>query len=111
MALTKKLAKRDNSDNENTVKNETKLQKRDVAAKLAKTDKKQVAVKRDRANRLEETKKYFRGVLNELKKVHWPNRREIMLYTAVTLVAVTLVGILIWVFDSLLSWVLPLIVK
>lgn len=51
----------------------------------------------------ENTKKYFRGVQAELKKVHWPNRREILVYTVVVLASVALVALAIWVVDSLLS--------
>ncbi|OAT80661.1 preprotein translocase subunit SecE [Desulfotomaculum copahuensis] len=68
-------------------------------------------VKKEKVNRVEQVQKYFRGVFNELKKVHWPNRREITVYTAVVLVAVAVVGILIWLFDSILSRLLQLIIK
>jgi len=80
---------------------------------LARTrpEKKQVVVKKEKTNRLEQVRKYFRGVYNELKKVHWPNRREITIYTAVVLVAVLIVGALIWIFDSILSRILQLIIK
>ncbi|KJS16791.1 MAG: hypothetical protein VR69_08085 [Peptococcaceae bacterium BRH_c4b] len=60
---------------------------------------------------MEQTKKYFRGVLNELKKVHWPNRREVIVYTSVVVVAVLVVAAVIWVFDSLLSRILQLIIR
>ena len=48
-------------------------------------------------------KKFFKGAWSELKKVHWPNRREIISFTSVVLVAVTIVAILIFAVDSLLS--------
>ncbi|MDD4169417.1 MAG: preprotein translocase subunit SecE [Desulfotomaculaceae bacterium] len=69
-----------------------------------------VIAKKDKENRIEQTKKFFRGVLNELKKVHWLGRREVIVYTAVVLLAVIAVGCLIWLFDSLLSSVLGLII-
>ena len=47
--------------------------------------------------------KYLRGVLNELKKVHWPTRKEIVTYTAVVLASVVAAAAMIWVLDSLLS--------
>ncbi|MFZ5600753.1 MAG: preprotein translocase subunit SecE [Bacillota bacterium] len=47
--------------------------------------------------------KYLRGVQSELKKVHWPTRKEITTYTAVVLVSVAVVAVVIWVLDSLLS--------
>ncbi|TGE33104.1 preprotein translocase subunit SecE [Desulfosporosinus sp. Sb-LF] len=46
---------------------------------------------------------YFRGVLSELKKVHWPSRRQLLTYTGVVFFAVAIVSILMWVVDSGLS--------
>ena len=73
--------------------------------------KKRLPVKKDNAkgNRIESLQKFFRGVYTELKKVHWPNRREIAIYTSVVLVSVVTVAVLIWVFDSALSQLLKLI--
>lgn len=48
----------------------------------------------------------FRNVMAELKKVAWPNRREVSTYTAVVLVTVIAVALIIGVFDSLLSLIL-----
>lgn len=53
---------------------------------------------------------FLEDVLKELKKVHWPTRREIVIYTAVVLVSVAMVGIVIWIFDSILSQLLGLII-
>ncbi|HHT48212.1 MAG TPA: preprotein translocase subunit SecE [Firmicutes bacterium] len=46
---------------------------------------------------------YFRSVIAELKKVAWPNRKEVTTYTAVVLVTVLAVALFISVFDSVLS--------
>ena len=46
---------------------------------------------------------YFRGVLSELKKVHWPSRRQLLTYTVVVFFAVAIVSILMWIVDSGLS--------
>ncbi|MCL6635314.1 MAG: preprotein translocase subunit SecE [Peptococcaceae bacterium] len=83
--------------------------RKDVARKD--TGKKEAAAKKDKVNRVEQAQKFFRGALNELKKVHWPTRRETTIYTSVVLVAVVAVGILIWIFDSALSSVLKLILQ
>mgnify|MGYP000864366695 FL=1 len=53
--------------------------------------------------RWEKAKQYFISVYNELKKVHWPDRQQLVAYTGVVLVAVTIVALIIWVFDSGLS--------
>ncbi|MGI6649946.1 MAG: preprotein translocase subunit SecE [Bacillota bacterium] len=46
---------------------------------------------------------YLRNVVAELKKVHWPNRKELITYTGVVLVSVAFVAMLIWLVDSALS--------
>lgn len=83
--------------------------KKDLAKKD--TGKKELTVKKDRVNRVEQARKFFRGAYSELKKVHWPTRRETTIYTSVVLVAVVVVGVMIWVFDSALSAVLRLILQ
>ena len=83
--------------------------KKDAAKKD--TGKREVAIKKDKVNRVEQAQKFFRGVLNELKKVHWPTRREVIIYTSVVVVAVIAVGVMIWIFDSALSSVLKLILQ
>lgn len=54
--------------------------------------------------------KFLKGAWSELKKVHWPNRREIITFTAVVLFAVVLVAILIFAVDSVLSKLLDFII-
>jgi preprotein translocase subunit SecE len=66
-------------------------------------------VKKEKVNRFEQVKKFFKGVFSELKKVHWPNRREVIIYTIVVLVAVVFVGVLIWLFDLIFSQAVLLI--
>jgi len=51
----------------------------------------------------EKAAEYFRGVLSELKKVHWPSRRQLLTYTGVVFVAVAIVSVLMWIVDSGLS--------
>lgn len=53
--------------------------------------------------------RWFRAVRGELKKVHWPSRKEIVTFTIVVLVAVVLVAALIWVIDLGLSSLVQLI--
>ncbi len=67
---------------------------------------------KDRAKRklFPETIRFFQSVWNELKKVHWPNRSEIIVHTAVVLSAVAFVALLIWIADSIFSRILELIV-
>ena len=51
----------------------------------------------------EKVAEYFSGVLSELKKVHWPSRRQLLAYTGVVFFAVAIVSILMWIVDSGLS--------
>ncbi|HHW12672.1 MAG TPA: preprotein translocase subunit SecE [Firmicutes bacterium] len=50
--------------------------------------------------------KFFRSVAAEMKKVAWPNRKEVSTYTTVVLVTVAAVALLISIFDSILSLIL-----
>lgn len=55
-------------------------------------------------------KAFFRGVLSELKKVHWPDRKQLVTYTGVVVVFVLAVSLAVsaldWLFSSLLGLVL-----
>ncbi|HNX29484.1 MAG TPA: preprotein translocase subunit SecE [Syntrophomonadaceae bacterium] len=66
---------------------------------------KQVTIK----DRFENIKEYFISVYNELKKVHWPDRRQMVAYTGVVIFAVALVAIIIYLFDMGLSYLLQLL--
>jgi len=52
---------------------------------------------------------FFKDVRRELKKVQWPNRRELTTYTTVVLVTVVTVAAVIWVVDLGYQQVLKLI--
>lgn len=53
--------------------------------------------------------KFLREVRRELGKVFWPSRTEVVSYTMVVLVAVTIVAVLIWVVDSAVTEILKLV--
>ena len=54
--------------------------------------------------------RFFKGVWSELKKVHWPTKREAATYTGVVLVAVSIVAVMIWVVDMIFSYILGFII-
>jgi preprotein translocase subunit SecE len=54
----------------------------------------------------ENGKQYLSGVYNELKKVHWPGRNQLIGYTGVVLLSVALMALIVWLFDKGLSFVL-----
>ncbi|MDO7789164.1 preprotein translocase subunit SecE [Desulforamulus aquiferis] len=108
MAVQKKQVKRDSAAKEIAATKETSgaENKKEVAPKEAAKPLAKSQVKVQRATFSERTggiKKYLRGVQNELKKVHWPTRKEVITYTAVVFAAVTAVAAVIWVLDSILS--------
>lgn len=106
----KNLVRRDGLAGKDTFGKDITLNKdKKEIAKKESPAKKDLPVKKDQVNRVEQLRKFLRGTLNELKKVHWPNRREIIIYTSVVVVAVVAVGVLIWLFDSALSFILSLI--
>lgn len=56
-------------------------------------------------------KQYFNGVYSEMKKVHWPGRIQLVGYTGVVLLSVAFIGLIIWLFDSGLSFLLERLMK
>ncbi|SHK45152.1 preprotein translocase subunit SecE [Paramaledivibacter caminithermalis] len=56
-------------------------------------------------------RKYFKSVKSELKKVSWPNRKELQSYTMVVLVTCGLAALGIWLTDSIFGQVIKLLIK
>lgn len=90
------------------LKNEDGLVKKEAPKKeLTKKDQQQPV----QTSKLDDLKKFLRGVKSELKKVHWPDRPTIITFTGVVLVTVFFVAMLIWVVDAGLGSLLELILK
>lgn len=90
------------------LKNEDGLVKKEAPKKeLTKRDQQQPI----QTSKLDDLKKFLRGVKSELKKVHWPDRPTIITFTGVVLVTVFFVATLIWVVDSGLGYLLNLFLK
>lgn len=49
---------------------------------------------------------FLREVLSEMKKVHWPDRRELISYTWIVLSTVLIIAVILWLFDSGFSFLL-----
>lgn len=47
---------------------------------------------------------YIKSSWIELNKVVWPTRKEATLFTWIIFVIVFILGIVLWIFDSTLSW-------
>lgn len=56
-------------------------------------------------------KNYFKGVWLELKKVSWPNRKSILLYTTVTLTTVFIFVVFIGICDFLFTQLILILQK
>lgn len=92
--------------------------KRDVAKDVAKKDaakdvaKKEVSKKKiDLGGVIRTVRQFFAGTWQEMKKVHWPTRRMVTIYTGVVLAVVTIVMVIIWIADSIFSRILQFIIK
>lgn len=55
--------------------------------------------------------KFLHDVRIELKKVHWPTKREFLVFTSIVLIVVLVVGIFFWGLDTVFLAVLQLIIK
>ena len=56
-------------------------------------------------------KGFFKGVLSELKKVHWPSKKQLITYTGVVVVAVLAMSLAVSAFDLVINFLLELIMK
>ncbi|KFZ39834.1 MULTISPECIES: preprotein translocase subunit SecE [Thermoactinomyces] len=54
---------------------------------------------------------FFRGSIQELKKVRWPNRQEMFNYTVVVLLIVILLAVFFFVVDAGIYQLVKLITK
>lgn len=52
---------------------------------------------------------YFKNSRSELKKVSWPNRKELINYTIVVIVVCALISFVVWLFDTGIIELLKLI--
>ncbi len=58
---------------------------------------------------VEGTKRFFRNVTAELKKVNWPSRKELTTYTIVVIGTVLALSIIIYLWDLILTVVFKLL--
>ena len=59
-------------------------------------------------SRLARLTRFLREVKSELKKVSWPNKKELTANTIVVLVSVFFAATLIWIIDSVCSRILKI---
>jgi preprotein translocase subunit SecE len=56
-----------------------------------------------------ETLEFIRGARSELRKVVWPTRAETTQTTLIVIAMVVIMGLLLWLFDILLLWLVRLV--
>lgn len=64
---------------------------------------------KSRTQFIQDAVKFLQSAWAELKKVHWPSRSELVVYTTVVIASVVVVAVLIWMADSVLSQLLSYI--
>ncbi len=58
-------------------------------------------------NRLQ---RFLHDIKIELKKVNWPTKRELTVFTGIVLIVILIVGIFFWILDTGLTAILQLII-
>ena len=85
-----------------STKKEDKLSKKDDA-KIAKDTGKKVSSKKDSSKKkvgpIKAAGKFVREYKSELKKISWPTAKDTTRNAAITLAAIAVVGVFIWVLD------------
>ena len=51
-----------------------------------------------------QTISYGRASVLEVRKAVWPTRKETMQTTGIVIVMVIIMGLILWIFDSILTW-------
>ena len=62
-----------------------------------------------RARNARATQEFFRGVVQEMRRVTWPTREEWIAATILTLALVVGIGVFTYVVDLLLGWIFSLL--
>lgn len=70
----------------------------------AQANAKAVANKKNKVKFGTRIKNFFRAVWSELKNVHWPSKKQVLVYTGVVLVTIAIMMVILWVFDTILSF-------
>ncbi|MGI6327538.1 MAG: preprotein translocase subunit SecE [Dethiobacteria bacterium] len=59
---------------------------------------------------VKKVQRFFHEVRIELKKVNWPSRRELLLFTGIVIIVILIIGVFFWILDSGLTAILRLII-
>ena len=64
---------------------------------------------RDLKKSIEDLRQYFKDSFSELKKIHWPTRRQAMGETMVVLITVIFLTLLVVFFDKMLTMIFNMV--
>jgi len=59
-----------------------------------------MVLKADSNSRAGRSKDFFKGCWSELKKVHWPTKKEVIRYTGVVIVTCLIAALFLYIFDK-----------
>jgi preprotein translocase subunit SecE len=65
--------------------------------------------KSEKPNVFAKIKRYFRNMFQEMKKVHWPDKRTLLIYTAVVIGVSLVIALFILLLDTIISFLMGLI--
>ena len=80
---------------------EKEVENKDSVSKKDKSDSNKNS--KDSKKSLADLKQFFREALSELKKIHWPNRKQVTGETIVVLITVTFLTLLVMFFDNVIT--------
>ncbi|MBP1566023.1 MAG: preprotein translocase subunit SecE [Oscillospiraceae bacterium] len=101
MSKKDELKSEKSSDKENTKKSDSKKDKSPAKSGKAKDQKKQPG----------KVAKYFKDLKSEFKKVVWPTKKQVINNTSVVLVTIVVLGAFVGGLDTLLAFLLKLILN
>ena len=67
--------------------------------------------KSDKPSVITKVRRSFRNTIQEMKRVHWPGRRDLMVYTAVVIGVSLVMALVIYILDSGVGALMNLILK
>lgn len=82
-----------------------------MASKTKEVVTKDKGKKPQKNNNKKEKTGLFKGMLNELKKVTWPTKKETLVYTLVVIVTVIVFAIIIGLYDLILKYLIEFLLS
>ncbi len=79
--------------------------------KKAKTPAKSSGKSKDQKKQPNKVVKYFKDLKSEFKKVVWPTKQQVINNTSVVLVTILIIGVFVGGFDTLLGYLLKLVLN